>query len=367
MKRKTIVWVYLFILSLGTILSLYIPKNEVAAKEDVVIPGQAIRLRILANSDLNADQALKHKVRDAVTAKISVWVKDLTSYNQARKVIESKLPELRKTAEEVVKQQGSKQTVKVQFGKVQFPTKLYGDFLYPAGEYEALLITLGKGEGANWWCVLFPPLCFLDFSNGVAVSAGFEDQNPKPAAAAPKVKDTQTTQTAGQQVDQPSDTANSADQNQEPAKSVHTADQHVDQAADQTQTAANQDADQSQAVGQDTDQAAGQSQTVSQDADQAQKADPSQTADQGHASSDTTASANQQNSNQQTAGETQSNQTASQDQNAGSEQGATDAEQTGGQNSSADSVKKQAPVYTADDEQPIKVKFFFLELWNKLF
>ncbi|MDP4084244.1 MAG: stage II sporulation protein R [Bacillota bacterium] len=178
MKKKTMVWAYLLLLSLGTILSLWIPKNEVtAAKEEVTIPGQAIRLRILANSDTGSDQALKRQVRDAVNAKISVWVKDLTSIKEARKVIQSKLPEIQATAEEVVKQQGSNQAINVKFGKVQFPTKLYGDFLYPAGEYEAILITLGTGKGANWWCVLFPPLCFLDFSNGVAVSKGFEDKN----------------------------------------------------------------------------------------------------------------------------------------------------------------------------------------------
>jgi stage II sporulation protein R len=176
MKRKTIVWAYLIVLSLGTILSLYIPKNEVTAKEAVTIPGEAIRLRILANSDKGSDQELKRQVRDAVNAKITVWVQDLTSIDDARSVIKSKLPEIQATAESVVKQRGVNQAVKVKFGKVQFPTKLYGEFLYPAGEYEAILITLGEGKGANWWCVLFPPLCFLDFSNGIAVSQGFEDK-----------------------------------------------------------------------------------------------------------------------------------------------------------------------------------------------
>jgi stage II sporulation protein R len=176
MKKKTIVWAYLIVLSLGTILSLYIPKNEVTAKEAVTIPGEAIRLRILANSDKGSDQELKRQVRDAVNAKITVWVQDLTSIDDARSVIKSKLPEIQATAESVVKQKGSNQAVKVKFDKVQFPTKLYGEFLYPAGEYEAILITLGEGKGANWWCVLFPPLCFLDFSNGIAVSQGFEDK-----------------------------------------------------------------------------------------------------------------------------------------------------------------------------------------------
>ncbi|MEH7481962.1 stage II sporulation protein R [Neobacillus drentensis] len=176
MKSKVIVWGYLIVLSLGTMLSLYMPKTEAAAKESIVIPGEAIRLRILANSDFEEDQAIKRKVRDAVNAQITLWVQDLTSMEKARTVIKSKLPEIQAISEQVVRDQGSDQPVKVEFGKVQFPTKLYGQFLYPAGEYQAILITLGSGEGANWWCVLYPPLCFLDFSNGVAVSDGFEGE-----------------------------------------------------------------------------------------------------------------------------------------------------------------------------------------------
>ncbi|MEH7074385.1 stage II sporulation protein R [Neobacillus drentensis] len=176
MKSKMIVWGYLIVLSFGTMLSLYMPKTEAAQKESIVIPGEAIRLRILANSDFEEDQAIKRKVRDAVNAQITLWVQDLTSMQEAKKVINAKLPEIQAIAEKVVKEQKSDQSVKVEFGKVQFPTKLYGQYLYPAGEYQAILITLGSGEGANWWCVLYPPLCFLDFSNGVAVSDGFDEQ-----------------------------------------------------------------------------------------------------------------------------------------------------------------------------------------------
>jgi stage II sporulation protein R len=179
MKTKTIVKLYVLILSLGTILSLYIPKTEVTADEPMVIPSEAIRLRILANSDYEEDQELKRKVRDAVNAEITEWVSELTSIEDARNLIQSRLPEIQKIAEEVVEEEGSDQKVNADFGKVSFPTKLYGQFLYPAGEYEAILITLGEGKGTNWWCVLFPPLCFLDFSNGVAVSEGFEEGDKK--------------------------------------------------------------------------------------------------------------------------------------------------------------------------------------------
>jgi stage II sporulation protein R len=176
MNSKVLVWSYLIILSLGTILNLYIPKTEAVAKDSVVIPAEAIRLRILANSDSAQDQEIKRMVRDAVNEQITLWVQELTSLEKAKTVLTSKLPEVQAIAEKVVAEQGSTQSVNVEFGKVQFPTKLYGEFLYPAGEYQAILITLGEGTGANWWCVLYPPLCFLDFSNGVAVqSDGFED------------------------------------------------------------------------------------------------------------------------------------------------------------------------------------------------
>jgi stage II sporulation protein R len=176
LKMKSLGIAYILILVIGTIVSLYIPKNEVTASESIVIPKEAIRLRILANSDLEADQALKRLVRDEVNANITTWVQELTNINHARDLLQSKQPEIQKIAEEVVKREGSTQSVNVEFGKVQFPTKLYGQFLYPAGEYEAILITLGEGKGANWWCVLFPPLCFLDFSSGLAVSDGFEEE-----------------------------------------------------------------------------------------------------------------------------------------------------------------------------------------------
>ena len=179
MTRKSLAIIYILLLSIGTILSLSIPKNEVTANDALIIPNDAIRLRILANSDSQSDQALKRLVRDEVNKSITLWVSDLTSKEEAKRVLYSKLPEIQKIAEQVVRKQSSKQDVQVELGKVEFPTKLYGQFLYPAGQYEAVLITLGEGTGANWWCVLFPPLCFLDFSNGVAVSEGIDEEEKK--------------------------------------------------------------------------------------------------------------------------------------------------------------------------------------------
>ncbi|MGX2961778.1 stage II sporulation protein R [Peribacillus sp. JNUCC 23] len=175
--RKNLALIYLLILTIGTIVSLYMPKVEATVEETEMIPDEAIRLRILANSDLEADQVVKRLIRDEVNKEITTWVEDLTSLDEARTTISSNIPQIQKIAERIIAEKGLNQAVSVKFGKAEFPTKLYGQYLYPAGEYEAIVITLGAGEGANWWCVLFPPLCFLDFSNGTAVSqTPFEEE-----------------------------------------------------------------------------------------------------------------------------------------------------------------------------------------------
>ncbi|KKB41018.1 stage II sporulation protein R [Bacillus thermotolerans] len=177
--NKLLAGIYLLILSFATVISLYIPEHTTEAEEAIVIPKEAIRLRILANSDSEKDQELKKKIRDDVNKEITEWVSDLTSLPEARELLKSKLPEIQQIAIRRAEAEGITTPIKVDFGKATFPTKLYGQFLYPAGEYEAIVITIGEGEGANWWCVLYPPLCFLDFSNGLAVSPGVEEDSER--------------------------------------------------------------------------------------------------------------------------------------------------------------------------------------------
>lgn len=173
--QSFVLGLFFFYITLGTAFSLYIPKSFAASDEVTVIPGEAIRLRILANSNDTRDQEVKHKVRNAVNEEITEWVRDLTSIDAARRIISERIEHIEQIVEDVLQAEGMAYTAKVEFTRVPFPTKLYGNFLYPAGEYEAVLITLGAGTGTNWWCVLFPPLCFLDFSTGSAVSPGFEN------------------------------------------------------------------------------------------------------------------------------------------------------------------------------------------------
>lgn len=177
-KSKMMICLYMFLLLCGAFAN--IGKEETAAasaNQPVVIPDEAIRLRILANSDRSADQDVKRSIRDEVNTNMTEWVKDLTSIEEARRVIRSKLPEINRIAKAKLKEQQIDQSVSVSFQKASFPTKLYGNFVYPAGKYEAILITLGEGDGANWWCVLFPPLCFIDFSNGEAIASPEGDED----------------------------------------------------------------------------------------------------------------------------------------------------------------------------------------------
>ncbi|MCM3054531.1 MULTISPECIES: stage II sporulation protein R [Bacillaceae] len=178
MRQKSIhaIAFFFILVTMASMFSLYLPKSFAQEEDVVVIPNEAIRLRILANSNSEQDQEIKRIVRDRVNAQITEWVSTLTSMEAAREKIIANLDILEATAKEVLEENGVNQKVQIDFGEVDFPTKLYGNFLYPAGKYEAVLITLGEGTGANWWCVLFPPLCFLDFSSGTAVSDGFEDK-----------------------------------------------------------------------------------------------------------------------------------------------------------------------------------------------
>lgn len=170
MKKALFFVLILFILLLSIPL-IGASKSTDNKMDYQVIPDEAIRLRILANSDGDRDQAIKRTVRDAVNANISKWVKDISDINEARELIQARLPEIKSIVAETLKKEDKEQVFDVKYGSnITFPTKLYGSYIYPAGEYEAVLITIGKGKGANWWCVLFPPLCFLDFANGTSVA-----------------------------------------------------------------------------------------------------------------------------------------------------------------------------------------------------
>lgn len=150
-------------------LSMWIISSQHTVETSIPsIPNEAVRLRILANSDSAQDQWLKRQVRNEIVKEMSTWVHKPKSIGEARLMIQKSLPVFQQLAKDTVKNYGYTYPVKVQFGQVPFPTKLYGDQVYAAGNYEALLVTIGSGKGGNWWCVLFPPLCFVDMGKGEA-------------------------------------------------------------------------------------------------------------------------------------------------------------------------------------------------------
>lgn len=181
MKKRNHFFI-LILISLAVMFLFFETQTKVAnatMNASVKIPEESIRLRILANSNTAADQKLKRDIRDEVNAQITTWVDELSTLSEAREIIRKQLPAIEEIVQNKLNEAGIEKTFSVELNKVAFPTKMYGDYIYPAGQYEAVLITLGEGEGKNWWCVLFPPLCFLDFENGDAVKENKEGKSDK--------------------------------------------------------------------------------------------------------------------------------------------------------------------------------------------
>ena len=125
-----------------------------------------IRLHVVANSDSPEDQALKLDIRDAVLDYMRMELKDSKDIEQTKFIISKNFGKIEEIARNKIAGQGKDYPVKTTMGIYPFPTRSYGDVTLPAGYYQALRIVIGEGGGVNWWCVLFPPLCFVDAAHG---------------------------------------------------------------------------------------------------------------------------------------------------------------------------------------------------------
>lgn len=121
-----------------------------------------IRLHILAHSDLPGDQELKLQVRDAIIAETSDVFAQIATREEAWQQLNIHQDTIRQVAEETIHRAGKDYPVEIRLGKHDFPEKTYGQLLVPAGQYQAMQVIIGEGKGKNWWCVLFPPLCFME-------------------------------------------------------------------------------------------------------------------------------------------------------------------------------------------------------------
>lgn len=140
-------------------------KKISTASEDY--KNKLIRFHVIANSDSEEDQNLKLKVRDAVIDYLQPKLAASNSIEESEKIIISEYDELENISKNIIQENGYDYDVKVGIDYSQFPTKQYSNVVLPAGEYKALRIVIGEGSGKNWWCVMFPPLCFVDEEKGL--------------------------------------------------------------------------------------------------------------------------------------------------------------------------------------------------------
>lgn len=157
MKKKLIVRGCLFLTVL--ILCAAVGKKHSSEKIEHNLKENLIRFHVRANSNQKSDQAYKLKVRDAVIDYVSPYMESADTKEEALELLKKKKNGIQKTAEQTLKQYGVRQTVTVCFTEEEFPEKTYGDYTFPAGVYDAVRVNLGKAEGHNWWCVMFPDLC----------------------------------------------------------------------------------------------------------------------------------------------------------------------------------------------------------------
>lgn len=131
------------------------------------IANSVFRLHVIANSDSKEDQDLKYKVRDNLLEYMNSICSNCKTKNEAIALVEANKEKFKTIAENTIKDEGYSYSVNINIGNFEFPTKYYGDISLPAGYYDALRVEIGEAKGQNWWCVMFPPLCFVDISSGV--------------------------------------------------------------------------------------------------------------------------------------------------------------------------------------------------------
>jgi len=159
-KRLLLLLVLLFIY---TFICAFSYVNAVSSN----IQDSVFRLHVIANSDSEEDQNLKYIVRDKILEYINSISGNQSSKEDVIKLANEHIDEIQKIAENTIQKNGYSYTVKLNIGNFAFPTKTYGDISFPAGYYDALKIEIGETKGQNWWCVMFPPLCFVDVTSGV--------------------------------------------------------------------------------------------------------------------------------------------------------------------------------------------------------
>lgn len=164
-KENGIRIILLMAILLVSFFGIQLINSHTGVREEQLQEGIAekiIRFHVIANSDNRIDQELKYKVRDALIKELSYDLKNAYDIDTGRDIIINRLSSLKGIAEKVLILNGYSYPVAVSLEPCYFPIKVYGGYTFPPGTYEALQVKIGKAAGKNWWCVMYPPLCFVD-------------------------------------------------------------------------------------------------------------------------------------------------------------------------------------------------------------
>ena len=156
-----------FLVFLLLILYIYICSFTYVCEVSNNISKSVFRLHVIANSDSDEDQNLKYKVRDCLIDYMNSLTVNISSKDEAIKIAHEHEKDFYNIAINTIRENGYDYDVNIEIGNSYFPTKYYGDITLPSGYYDALKVEIGSAKGQNWWCVMFPPLCFVDMSAGV--------------------------------------------------------------------------------------------------------------------------------------------------------------------------------------------------------
>jgi len=154
-------------------IMIYVFSYSNAISED--ISNNVFRLHVIANSNSNEDQNLKYLVRDELIKYMDALCKNVSSKEEAIKIAKENKDEFYNIAQKVIYDNGFNYDVNIDIGNFSFPTKSYGDIALPAGFYDALKVEIGSSSGQNWWCVMFPSLCFVDITEGIIPEESKQD------------------------------------------------------------------------------------------------------------------------------------------------------------------------------------------------
>lgn len=138
------------------------------------LSNNVLRLHVIANSDSSDDQNLKYLVRDNLISYMNTLCTDCSSKEEVIQIANSNLNNFKKIAQNTIYNNGYNYEVNVELGNFEFPSKTYGDISFPSGYYDALRVKIGSATGKNWWCVMFPPLCFVNITSGIVPNSSKE-------------------------------------------------------------------------------------------------------------------------------------------------------------------------------------------------